>query len=53
MAERITSRANPLMVHIRKLASSRAGAQEAGRRNASRKGTSRGLKKRFFMIGSP
>ena len=30
MAERITSRANPLMVHIRKLASSRAYRYETG-----------------------
>ena len=30
MAERITSRANPLMTHIRKLASSRVYRRKAG-----------------------
>ena len=30
MAERITSRANPLMAHIRRLASSRSSRYEAG-----------------------
>mgnify|MGYP002508428620 CR=1 FL=1 len=53
MAERITSRANPLMAHIRRLASSRSSRYEAGEYlgDGSRRGFVVLVRTALFSIG--